>query len=120
MCRMMQEFHMSGSLPNGSNASFTTSIPKKDNPIALVEYRQISLMGCIYKIIAKVLSKRLKKVMCKVISENQSNFIGGRNMLDIVIVMKSSTMQSPIKSLGCSKLILIKPMIHYHGAFSST
>ena len=45
------------------------------------EYRPISLIGCIYKIVAKVLANRLKKVMPFIIHERQSAFIEGRHML---------------------------------------
>jgi len=47
----------------------------------LNEYRPISLIGCIYKIVAKVLANRLKNVMPFIIHERQSAFIEGRHML---------------------------------------
>lgn len=50
---MMHDFHSCGKLPRGVNASFIALIRKVDNPQGLGEYRPISLIGCIYKIIAK-------------------------------------------------------------------
>lgn len=38
----------------------------------------ISLLGCLYKLLAKVLAKRLAGVMGSIISTNQSAFLKGR------------------------------------------
>jgi hypothetical protein len=43
-------------------------------------------MGGIYKIIAKVLANRLKKVLEKVISKSQSAFVKGRQILDTILI----------------------------------
>ncbi|CAI8595514.1 unnamed protein product [Vicia faba] len=40
--------------------------------------------GCNYKMVAKVLANRLKKVIVEVISENQYAFIEGRQILDVL------------------------------------
>ena len=48
----------------------------------LGDYRPISLLGGLYKLLAKVLANRLKKVIGKVISPDQNAFIKGRQILD--------------------------------------
>ncbi|XP_028119489.1 uncharacterized protein LOC114316979 [Camellia sinensis] len=48
--------------------------------------RPISLAGSLYKILAKMLSNRMKQVMPKIISEVQSAFQGGRNVLDGILI----------------------------------
>ena len=63
-------FHESGSLPKGCNTSFIALVPKVRDPIKLEQYRPISLVGAIYKIISKVLAGRLKKVFPSVIDES--------------------------------------------------
>ena len=65
----LDEFYVNGIFPKGCNASFIALIPKVADPQNLNEYRPISLIGCMYKIVAKVLAKRLKKVMPTIIDE---------------------------------------------------
>ncbi|XP_028065957.1 uncharacterized protein LOC114268915 [Camellia sinensis] len=82
----MADFHNKGRLASGLNSSFITLIPKKVNAANLNDYRPISLIGSAYKILTKVLASRLKKVMPTVIGEAQLAFLGGRNILDGVLI----------------------------------
>ena len=77
----MDEFHANGSFPKGNNASFLALIPKTNHPQSFNEYRPISLIGCMYKIIAKLLANRLRKVMSALIDERQTAFIKDRHIL---------------------------------------
>ncbi|GLT33516.1 hypothetical protein SLA2020_080980 [Shorea laevis] len=81
------EFHRHGRLVKGLNSSFLALIPKKLNPVQFREYRPISLIGCLYKLLAKVLANRLKKVMADIISDSQSVFVGGRQLVDSVLIL---------------------------------
>lgn len=83
---MLSKFHRNCVLPKGTNATFVVLIPKIDNPHGLKEHHPITLVGCLYKIIAKVLSNRLRRVLHKVVDESQSAFLSGQNMLDNVVV----------------------------------
>jgi len=67
----VKDFAGYGSWPRGSNASFLCLIPKVENPQQLGEFRPISLVGCLYKIISNALSLRLKKVIGKIIHDRQ-------------------------------------------------
>ncbi|GKB15146.1 transposon TX1, partial [Tanacetum coccineum] len=73
-------------ITRGCNASFITVIPKVADPIGLGDYRPISLIGCYYKIIAKMLVERVKKVVGDVVGDAQTAFIKGRFILDGVLV----------------------------------
>jgi hypothetical protein len=53
--RFITEFHMNGKLSKGINSMFITLIPKVDCPQKLHDFRPISLVGSLYKILAKVL-----------------------------------------------------------------
>ena len=50
------------------------------------EFRPINLIQGIYKIVAKVLSSRLKEVMHDLISENHTTFLVGRQIIDGFLV----------------------------------
>lgn len=84
--QLMREFHQNASLVGGINSSFIALIPKVQSPSCLNEYRPISLIGSLYKLLAKVLANRMKQVMPKIINEVQSTFLGGRNILDGVLI----------------------------------
>lgn len=86
-CRMVADFRRKESLAIGCNASFLVLIPKKENPMALNDYMPISLVGCLYKVLAKLLAGRLSLVMDSVISENQTLFLKGRNIMDGIVVV---------------------------------
>jgi len=53
------EFHRNRKLTKGINSTFIVLIPKVDNPQHLNDFRPISLVGSMYKILAKVLANRL-------------------------------------------------------------
>lgn len=78
------EFHQNGKLARGINTTFIALIPKVDTPHKLNDFRPISLVGCLYKILAKVLANRLIMVVGKVISETQTTFVKVRQILDRV------------------------------------
>lgn len=84
--KFIAEFHANRIFLRGGNASFIALIPKKNNPQNLNEYMPISLIGCIYKIVAKLLANRLKKVLPHIIDERQSAFISGRQLLHSVLI----------------------------------
>ncbi|GKV51770.1 hypothetical protein SLEP1_g58395 [Rubroshorea leprosula] len=82
----VQEFHEHGKLVKGSNSSFITLIPKVENPYRIEDYRPMSLIGVMYKILAKLLANRLRKVLDKIIGEQQMAFIEGRQLMDGVVI----------------------------------
>jgi len=67
-------------------ASFIKLVPKKDNPYNLNEFRLISLVECVYKILSKILANRLKKVLPNVIDIYHFMFLWRRGMLDSSLV----------------------------------
>jgi hypothetical protein len=68
------------------NATFIALIPKKSGVVDIMDFRPISLVGGVYKIIAKVIANRLKIVMEKISSKLQNAFIKGRRILDFVLI----------------------------------
>ena len=82
----MAFFHESGCIPKGCNASFVALVPKVRDPTYLEQYRPISLVGVMYKVISKVLAERIKKVLAAIIDECQSAFLKDRVILDSVLM----------------------------------
>ncbi|GKB46476.1 RNA-directed DNA polymerase, eukaryota [Tanacetum coccineum] len=75
-------FFDSSNIPSGCNSSFITLIPKVANPLVASDFRQISLIGAQYKVIAKILANRLSWVIATVISNKQTTFVSQRQILD--------------------------------------
>lgn len=79
---VVRYFEAHGTLGRGCNSSFITLAAKIKDPTVLSDYRPISLIGSIYKIISKVLASRLKTLIGGVIDDTQSAYVEGRNILD--------------------------------------
>jgi len=84
--RFLVESHRNGRLDKGINNTFIALIPKVDSRQRLNDFRPISLVGSMYKILSKVLANRLRSIMGSVISDSQSTFIKGRHILDGILV----------------------------------
>ncbi|GJU52011.1 RNA-directed DNA polymerase, eukaryota [Tanacetum coccineum] len=57
-------------------------IPKVNDAKFVNDFRPISLIGCVYKVITKVLANRLATVISDLVSETQSAFVANRQILD--------------------------------------
>jgi len=84
--RFLVEFHRNGRLTKGINSTFIALIPKVESLQQLNNFRLISLVGSMYKILAKVLANRLRSIIGSVISDSQSAFVKGRQILDGILV----------------------------------
>ncbi|RVW51280.1 Transposon TX1 uncharacterized 149 kDa protein [Vitis vinifera] len=86
LVRVFAEFHRSGIINQSTNASFIVLIPKKSLSKRISDFRPISLITSLYKIIAKVLSGRLRGVLHETIHYTQGAFVQGRQILDAVLI----------------------------------
>lgn len=82
---LFKEFHSLGKFVRSLNSTFIVLIPKKKDVNEFKNFRTISLVGCIYTLIAKVLARKFPKVLGEVISESQHAFVGGRQILNAVM-----------------------------------
>ncbi|KAJ9709801.1 hypothetical protein PVL29_001319 [Vitis rotundifolia] len=86
LVRVFAEFHRSGIFNRSTNASFIVLLPKKSLTKKISDFRPISLITSLYKIIAKVLSGRLRGVLHETIHSSQGAFVQGRQILDAVLI----------------------------------
>ena len=83
---MFTEFHDQNMFLKSINNTFLVLIPKKGGAEDLGDFRPISLLGGLYKLLARVLANRLKKVIGKVVSPDQNAFVTGRQILDASLI----------------------------------
>ena len=84
---VFKHFHRYSVFERSLNASFLSLIPKKSNVVNIKDFRPISLMGSVYKLVSKVLANRLRVVLDILILETQNSFVGGRQILDSMLIV---------------------------------
>ena len=65
---------------------WATPVLKFEGAMEIKDYRPISMVGCIYKVIAKILAQRIKKVMGGLVSKTQIAFVQWRQILDVALI----------------------------------
>lgn len=103
----------------GLNAGFISLIPKVTCPKEVADYRPISLIGSIYKLLAKVLATRLQVVLPRLLSKNQFAFTHGRQIADCILVASEVVdfLQKREGAASYSNWTLRKHMIQLNGNF---
>ena len=83
---VFKHFHRYFEFEWSLNASLLSLIPKKNNAINIKDFWPINLVGSVDKLLSKVLANRLRVVLDNLISESQNSFVGGRQILDSVLI----------------------------------
>ena len=73
--KVFGEFEKDGIVHGVTNETYICLIPKKVNSSKMKDFRPISLVTSLYKIISKVFSNRLKGVLPDTIVESQCAFV---------------------------------------------
>lgn len=82
--QVVEDSRISRQILASFNSTFIALIPKTDNALSLNEYRPISLCNCIYKVISKIIARRLKVILLDHISEEQFGFLEGRQFHEAI------------------------------------
>ena len=83
---VFDDLYLFGSFDKRINVAFISLILKCSSPMNLNDFRPIYLVGCIYKIVSKVLANQLRVVLEKVVGANQFSFVKEKQMLDCSLV----------------------------------
>eukprot|EP00253_Pinus_taeda_P033781 PITA_33781 len=83
---LVEESRMNQKVWPALNSTFYALIPKGDNLEDANGFRPIALCNVIYKIITFMMAKRLKPLLDKLISAEQTGFVEGRQILDGLVV----------------------------------
>ena len=99
------QFFLTGFLPSSTNATILTLILKFPGASKITEFRPISCLNTIYKIISCLLVKRLKHVLPSLILPSQAAFIQGRLLLENT-VLASELINGYHKNKGAKKITI--------------
>ena len=82
----IREFFVSGQLLKQWNATTLVLIPKISNASSISDFRPISCLNTLYKVISKLLTGRLQGLLSEVIGQSQSAFLPGRTLAENVLL----------------------------------
>eukprot|EP00253_Pinus_taeda_P029243 PITA_29243 len=95
---IVEDSRRSKTILKSLNSTFIALVPKVEEANTPEKFRPIALCNVIYKIISKVMANRLKVTLPGIISQEQSGYVEGRQILDNILLA-----QEMIQSLHSRK-----------------
>ena len=83
---VLKDFYETDRFVRSQNSTFIVLVPKKRGAEDFKDFRPISFVGSLYKLIAKVIANRLKKIMGRLVNKAQNVFMEGRQILDAPLI----------------------------------
>lgn len=102
-----RSFFSTGDMPKDLNDTHISLVPKVNVPEKASQFRPISLCNVGYKVITKAMANRIKEIMRKLVGQEQSSFVPGRQIMDNIIVYQE-VMHSMRKKNGNKKTMALK------------
>jgi hypothetical protein len=78
LLKVVEEASLDGHMHAPLNSTFITLIPKSNSLEYFEDFKPISLCNSIYKVVAKIIARRLKPILSTTISKEQFGFLEGR------------------------------------------
>ena len=75
-----------GFLPKWINSTTLALVPKKIDSMEMRDYRPIACCNVLYKVVSKILANRLRILLPRMVSANQSAFAQGRLLMENVLL----------------------------------
>jgi exonuclease III len=113
-----------GTLSSSFKTASIKLIPKKGDCTKLKNWRPISLLSCLYKVISRALNNRLKKVSSTIFSRSQKGFTKDRfiqevliNVIEMVAHCKEFNIPGAILSIDQSKAFDSVSHLYMHSVY---
>lgn len=86
--REVLNFFQTGVLAESTGNTHLVLIPKVKAPTMVSEFRPISICNFMYKVISKIIAKRMQPWMNGIIAHNQTAFVPGREISENIILLR--------------------------------
>lgn len=81
-----QSFFMFGFMPRSINATLLSLVPKTTDAEKMTDFRPIACCNVIYKVVSKIIARRLKATLPETIELKKCAFVEGRLLLENVLL----------------------------------
>lgn len=127
-CMMVEEYRRSGKVSVDINDTYIALIPKFSKPKKFLDFKPISLCNLVYKIISKIISNKIKRMIEEKLPLNQFGFLADRQIHDAISIsqeaihsIKSKKMKALVLKMGLHKdLINSTGLSSYFFSFKSS
>ncbi|KAJ6776826.1 REVERSE TRANSCRIPTASES [Salix koriyanagi] len=107
------DFFNGGAIPKGASSTTIVLIPKVPHLKTWSDFRPISLCTMFNKIITKILTNRLSRILPKIILPFQSGFIPGRRIEDNILLAQEMVQSIDEKTRGSNVILKLDMMKAY-------
>jgi hypothetical protein len=100
----VEETRLRGAVIRSINSTLIALIPKVNCPNSFGDFCPITLCNLCYKIIAKIIARRIRPILSRSLSEEQLGFLKGRQILDVIGNAQECLHSIKVKKLQATRL----------------